>query len=348
MVLCLGFLSFYYLHSALERDKNNLIIWSGIFAGLAAFTHLNGVIYSVAGFGVLLIKKEYRKVLFFSIFAGLFTLLYFFDIHSVSDLNALIYQLETDPNVVDKAPFYVGLLNEQIRLFHSPNEISFSFLFLFALILNFKYLKQNYSVILLYLVILFVSLGVLSHGKTPKYGLNYAPYMAIITIIGFRNLINSKLWVKLSGCILIATFIIIHCFENYTMISRRIDISEHSEKLASLIPEQNVKISAPATLVFNQINKLTIRAEIAWSHHYYVFHPDEKRSIENYFQFAKEHNDKYILFDKSTNNNKILLGIFDLQLSKDDVFNGYRVISRSDSYILFGIENEMDLALQNY
>jgi hypothetical protein len=333
MVMCLGFISFYFLEEGMKDNRNYYFLLSGMFAGLATFTHLNGLIYSFAGILLLIIRKSFLKCALFSIAAGLFTLLYFFDINNINDLNGMLYQFKTDPNVVDKVPFFIGLLNEHMRFFHSPKEAIFTLIFIFSLIINFKFLKENSSNLLIYLLFLVLGLGLLSHGKTPKYALNYYPFISLIIISAYADIMQKKKLVKITGGALLAIYIVIQGYYNIELINKKVDISTYSNQILNSLEEKNVKISAPSVYAFNGILNYTIRGEIAWDHHYYAFHPQETRSLKNYILFAKEHNDKYIIIDK-TYSKLQLLDIFSNSIKTNDTIFTYRVIKKSPAYVI--------------
>jgi hypothetical protein len=334
MVMCLGFISFYFLECGLRNKSRYWFLLSGMFAGLAAFAHLNGLIYSFAGILLLLAKRDFRNFFLFSIPAGIFSLLYLFDIHNISEFQAMLYQFKTDPNVFDKVPFFIGFLNEHMRFFHSPAEIAFSSLFIFSLGLNFNFFRKHQPDLLLYLLFLVIGLSVLSHSKTPKYLLNYIPYMSIIIVMSFREIAKLKSLFKLAGGLFLLAFVGIHGYYNITLINQRIDIAKHNQLISNYIKEKNVKISAPSVFAFNEILNYTIRGEIAWDHHYYAFHPGEERSLESYFIFARKNDDKYIIFDKTSNTRLALLTVFNLPLRINDSLYGYKVLERAQTFII--------------
>ena len=335
MVMCLGFISFYFLETGLNRKTRYYFLLAGMFAGLAAFTHLNGLIYSFAGMLLLIMKRDYRNFFLFIIPAGAFSMLYLFDIHSTKEFEALVYQFKTDPNVFDKVPFYIGLLDEHMRFFHSPAEVAFSLIFIFSLVINFKSLRENQPDLLLYLLFLVIGLAILAHGKSSKYLINYMPYMSIIITLGYREIGQQKTGIKLAGGFLMMTFILIHGFYNIQIIRQKIDISKHNMLIADYIKDKNAKISAPSVFVFNEIaNYKTIRGEIAWDHHYYAFHHGETKSLESYFAFASQNGDNYIIIDKTTKSREEILDIFNLPVQVNDSLFGFKVIERSPSLII--------------
>jgi hypothetical protein len=337
MSMCLGFISFYFLQKSLYDKKLLYIALSGVFAGLSTFTHLNGAIYSLAGFVLLVIKKDYRKMLLFSTMATLFTLLYFFDIHSCEELRAWLRQITADPNVASKPPMYIGLLKEQQRFFHSPREVTFTLLMIFALVFGFRYLKKNLRDLLLYLLTLVVGLGLIAHGSTAYYGLHYFPYIAVIVVAGYRHIFRQRGYkVRRLGVFLLAGFVAVHGFYNINMIGKRVNIAEHNATLSGYIPEKHVKITAPLPFIFEEIeNYSAIRGEYAWSFHYEMFHPEQALSLHSYLLFSEQNGAKYVLIDKRTTGFNLFQAALELGLNVTDKIGGHELIYKSDTVFLF-------------
>jgi len=62
--MSLGFFSFLLLFGKQTYQK---IVLSGVFAGLAILVHLNGSMFVVAGFILLLLRKEIKLALIFAL-----------------------------------------------------------------------------------------------------------------------------------------------------------------------------------------------------------------------------------------------------------------------------------------
>ncbi len=335
MVATLGFISFYYIKKGGHTDKYLYYILSGCFAGMSAFTHLNGLIFCVAGGIFLLLKKKIKQDFVFSISAIALCLLYFFDIHSIEELNKLHLQITTDPNVIDHENPLAFLLKEQMRFFWSIKEISFSLLFFVPLIFSFKRLKNTSLDLLIYLVLLVISLGMLAHGKTTKYALNYYPFMVLVITNIILNIRDYNKGLRYGVVILSLFYFIVQGVYNIKLFEEKIDIYRRTEYISSLMPEKNVKVSAPSVFVFNEIFNYTIRGVIAFDHHYSAFKPTEKRTIDKYFQFAKEHGDKYIIVDKLLNTRKFIFDFESDTLNIKDRFAAYQLIVKQDSIYIF-------------
>ncbi len=335
MVSTLGFISYYFLKKGLKERYFLFMILSGSFAGLSVFAHLNGIIFCVAGAVFLVLKRQFHYSFLFSIFAIAFGFLYFFDISTIDEFNRLTEQLSTDPNVVDAEGPFILLIKEQMRFFHSPKEASFSVLFLLSVILFYKKLKKFNSDILLYLVILIVTLGMLAHGKTTKYATNYYPFMVLVVS---TTLMSVSLYSGLLRKVIVSftiLFFVVQGIYNLKLFNERINLKPRVEYLSGLLPENNVKISAPSVFAFNQIYNYTIRGEIAFDHHYSAFYPNESRTTGKYFRFAYENGDKYILIDRMLNTRDFALNPkLDTVAIEQEIYN-YRLIEKKEDVFVF-------------
>jgi hypothetical protein len=335
MVATLGFVSYYYLQKGLHTNKNLYYIISGSFAGLSVFAHLNGLIFCIAGGVFLLLKKKIKQAVVFSIFGIAFSLLYFFDIHSIEEFNKLHLQLTTDPNVLDKKNPFISLLEEHMRFFWSIKEISLSLIFFVPLIFSFKKIKNTNLDLLIYSGLLIISLGMLAHGKTTKYAINYYPFMALVIANFMLNLRGHSVKLQYGFVFLFIFYFIAQGFFNIGYFKERIDINKRTKYISSLMPEKNAKVSAPSVFAFNEIANYTIRGEIAFDHHYSAFKPTEKKTIKKYFQFATEHGDKYIIIDKLLNTRRFILNSEIDTLKINDCFNEYRLKIKQDNIFIF-------------
>ncbi len=167
-----GFLSYYFINKIIYRNfENKHAILAGIFAGLAFLIHLNGLIFPVAGFFILIIYKKYKALLLYVIAGGIVGLLYFWDLWQGNNFTIWLYQLKNWPDPVASNYFSNGflellkniiikLLSEHQRFFWSPNVWALSLYFLFSVIFNWKNLYKQHRVLLLYTLILILTLNV--------------------------------------------------------------------------------------------------------------------------------------------------------------------------------------------
>ena len=195
IVMTLGFISFITLERGTKAFPDyKWIIISGMVAGLAAATHLNGLIYISAGGLLLLFKRKPIHAVVFGLAALPTFSIYFYDFTREFGPEYWLYQLKDAPALHNKSmlPDWLWILErpfrEQMRFFHSPKEISFTLLFLFLLIAGFKQIKKQQKDHLIYLIVLIISLSTLSVHSTSKYLLLYLPIMILIMARAFTEI----------------------------------------------------------------------------------------------------------------------------------------------------------------
>jgi hypothetical protein len=329
MCMCLGFASFLMLQNSWHPAWQALL--AGMFAGLAAFSHLNGMVFSMAGMALLLCQRRFRMLLPFALSAGLFSLCYFFDTLSIAELKEWLRQISIDPNVASKCPWYLMPYTEQKRLLHNADGTTFTLVFLFALIVNFKFLKEKFSAVMLYLLFLMVGMGCFAHSATAKYGLLYFPYIAILTAVGYRRIFHGgtkKL--KIAAIAVLLPFVVCNGILNFGTTFTKIDIAAHNAALSALLPRHDVPIRASTSFVFGEIyNYPAISGDIAFTM------SGQPKTLENYLRFAASYGDRYVLIDKASAGT-ISTDIADSSaIEQGGICMGYRLIYHSPACYLF-------------
>lgn len=107
-----GFWSFFYIKSYIENSQMQSLIIAGSFSGIAVLFHLNGLIYAASGAMLLLAYREYKSVIWFSLFVLIISLLYFLDIMLAGDLEKFIYQFGNDPALRNKDFNVLGIIGK--------------------------------------------------------------------------------------------------------------------------------------------------------------------------------------------------------------------------------------------
>ena len=186
MVMTLGFVSFIFLEKGMNDSyKLKWLLISGLLAGLAAATHLNGLIFITSGGLLLLIKRKPLLAVLFGLAAIPGFAVYFYDFSREFGFDYWLYQIKDAPalHTIRDLPESLSLLErpfrEQRRFFHSPKEISFSVLFIFLMIAGRKEIRKN-SLPLIYLLFLVISLAAVSVHSTSKYLMLYMPVMVVL------------------------------------------------------------------------------------------------------------------------------------------------------------------------
>lgn len=272
MVMTLGFFSFICIEKYLKDEKYKFLILGGLTAGLAASAHLNGLIYIGAGSLVLFWKKKPVPALIILLASLPGIAVYFYDFTSKYNLAYWFYQLNDSPalhksTVVPSSLIYLmKILNEHLRFFHSPKEIILSLLLIFAVLINFKYLK-NKTIYLHYLLLLIVLLSLISVHSTSKYLLLYLPIITLVIITSFNKLFSEKLEVirfklnssnqKSIALVLIILFFGTHLSYDVLISSDKYNTAKNAEITNKYFSEntEQLAILAPMDFIFNELPK---------------------------------------------------------------------------------------------
>ena len=252
MLAALGFGSFLLLQ--LEKKTVFRIVIAAFLAGLAFLSHLNGVIYLIAGFVVLIYNREYKYAGTFALAGGLTSLVYFLDVFQRD--NGLLFwyhQFRNDPatqNSFGFLPKFIQLITYPRLFFQSPEQIALSLLLVFLLWHQRKSLRQLPVYLRVYSVTLFLSFWLITKANGGLYLVLFIPFMLALVyelykIIPFKNL---------SLKLVIATYLIIGAYgmcqiiyTNFTM--EYLPVSYH--KLKSVIGNKQ-KGFVPLTFFFNE------------------------------------------------------------------------------------------------
>lgn len=266
MVMTLGFISFICVEKYLDEKKFVLLVPAGLMAGLAAAGHLNGLIYIGAGSLLLFWKKKPKAALWMGLFSAIGFSVYFYDFTRTYNLDYWIYQVKEAPSFIkshvmpSSFDYFFKILREHLRFFHSPKEIILSLTLLFAIITNFRHLK-NKTVYLHYLILLILLLSIITAHSTSKYLLLYMPVITLVIMDAVKRLFNSN-WQQhyskrlyTTGLVLLGGYTVIHL--TYIII---ISVSKYDTGKNAIITEKyfshdskELSILAPMDIIFNEL-----------------------------------------------------------------------------------------------
>jgi len=273
VVMTLGFLSYLFLEKYFtEEGEYKYLAISGLFAGLAAATHLNGLIFMAAGAVLLLMRKRFKASVIFSLLTLPAFAVYFYDFTYQYGLNFWLYQVNDSPalhksTILPSSFAFLGkILNEHLRFFHSPKEISLSILFLFMLLVNFKNLKSEGN-LLKYLMLLVIFLSLVAVHTTSKYMLLYLPYIMLIITRSFLHLYKNRqsllplkrgLTIRKAyqvSLVLLGLFLITNLVWNTGIALKKFDPQKNRQLSLKYMGIQtaDLKVLAPMTFIFNEI-----------------------------------------------------------------------------------------------
>ncbi len=336
MLMALGFVSFYFIDSGIKKQRYSYMIFAAILAGLGVYTHLNGVCFVFAGFMVLAVNKKYGFAVLFGAVSSMVSLLYFADIASIAELKAFWQQFTHDPNLTnsDLLNPFIKLVTEQSRFFWNPTMSLFTILTIVSLVLNFKMLRKAHGTLLLYLLLLVVGLALFSHGKTLKYGLVYFPFMVLITGVSLPGIIQFSGIKKYAIAVLFAAFFVTNTGSILSDILHSTNSIKRNELKSSFMPAKQVNVLGNEIFFFNQIENYTIHIRLAFSLLYEKYY-QRTPTKEDFFAFATKGNNRYIIADKQEDTEEFLNLVEFEQIREGDVLFTYRVIRKTNDFIIF-------------
>jgi hypothetical protein len=343
-LMTLGFISYLFLDKALKQQNGlGLVVLSGLFAGIGVATHLNGIIFIIAGGLLLFINKKYLYGIIFGVAALPAAAIYFYDFTSTYNLQFWFNQIseittdESLSNMPAGISNLVNLLNEHLRFFHSPIEISFSLLFIATLFLTYKNL-QTHKNLVIYAAILVIFLGLISVHKGSKYAIVYLPYLMIILATSLNFLFDQKQSKNIRfqknslslATILLVVYLFINIFYDVKLSIKKFYASENREFVTKYIHEKtnNLKIVAPIGFIFNEITNFeSIQASQCYTD------MDKTNKLiykQGFLDLTKKFERDYIILSEEFINR---LGLSDFTVS-DFQLNGFEVITKSNDLLI--------------
>ena len=311
LVMLLGFASYFSLEKFLSSDKKKWLMFSGILGGLAFFTHLQGMIFSIAGFILLLFYRRFKALVLFSIFSVLSCMLYTFDLWQGDNFEIFVYQITNWPtldlgqtyfdssilNFVGKK--FTNLLNEHQRFFWSEKVMAFSVMFIFSVIYKFRLLKTHYRSLLIYTLTLIVALSLTGSHIAERFLIYYFPFMALIVAITLISLLNSTghHFAKALFVILIFAQLGFSAYRFGDIFSLNADYPAIHREVLGTIPDQDPKVLAPDEFVFNEIENYRILSYHALKYYQDMAH--ENFGQEIILRRSAELGADYIVLDQA-------------------------------------------------
>lgn len=266
LLAAFGFLSFFLLRRALDTGSIAKAALSGIAAGFAALTHLNGIIFIASGAVLLLIMKRGKLFLVFSVVSLLSTSLYLYDIIGNYDLFRLQF---FNDFVVEKK--YTGVFALVIQLFHEheryfriPEIIGISLLFVVSLPGVFRRGTGADRILYGYTGLLILFLGLVNKSLTAKYAMPLFPFFALaaasavyVTVKGGTRLTSSKIYRGL-----LAIFLGLYVsYGLYYLVTtaflNRVDTAGENAAVAVSM-QTGTRVLAPGRFIYNEIGRFTI------------------------------------------------------------------------------------------
>jgi hypothetical protein len=311
LVMLLGFGAYFSLEKYLLSEKNKWLVMSGILGGLAFFTHLQGMIFPIAGFILLLFFRRYKGLALFSIVSILTCSLYTFDLWQGDNFEIFVYQITNWPtlelgntyfdnsilNFVGKK--FSNLLNEHQRFFWSEKVTAFSAMFIFSVLYKFRLLKRQHLSLLIYTSTLIIALSLTGSHIAERFLIYYFPFMALIVAIVLVTLLNSTRH-YIAKTLFVLLMIAQLGFSTYRFVEifkLNADYPAIHKEVMAAIPDEDPKVLAPDEFVFNEIENYRLLSYHALKYYQDMAHThfDQLTILKR----AAELNADYIVLDQA-------------------------------------------------
>jgi hypothetical protein len=281
MLMFLGFGSWLLLRRALLSGSVAAAAGGGLLAGLAGLTHLNGLIFIMAGGLLLLWRRRWVGAIVFGVLAAVVVSFYGLDMVQHHSWDLFKEQMFMHP-AIDNGSHGIGgrilyLLKEHQRFFHSPKEIVLTLLLLLAAYVLYRQRPHTpeFRNLTIYTVLLVLSLDLIVQGKTSKYLLLYMPYLLLLVVVAFDQLAQlpaPRLQLLARG--LLGVYILVNVvYTGLVFTEHRGDQQAQNQQLAQrLKPYWGKRIIAPVNFIFPAINNFQIQGAT-----YYFMEADASR-----------------------------------------------------------------------
>jgi hypothetical protein len=268
MLMFLGLCSWLLLRRALLTGAVGAAAGAGVLAGLAGLTHLNGLIFVMAGGLLLLWRRRWAGAVLFGLTAAVVLACYGIDMVQHHSWDLFKEQMFMHP-AIDNGSHGLGgrilyLLKEHQRFFHSPKEIVLTLLLLLAAYVLYRQRPHTpeFRNLVLYTVLLVLCLNLIVQGKTSKYLLLYMPYLLLLVVVAFDQLAQRpvpRLHLLARG-LLGLYFVVNVVYTGIVIAAHRGDQQAQNQQLAQrLRPYWGKRIIAPVNFIFPAINNFQIQ-----------------------------------------------------------------------------------------
>jgi len=297
LVMLFGFGSYISMQAYLKGEGNyRYLLLSGLLAGLAFLTHLNGLIFPVTGAIVLLLFKRVKGLAVFTSGAMLTGGLYFYDLWQEGRFELWIYQLRNWPDDVTSnylsesfgqwlKSVFLKLSGEYQRFFWSYRIWGISSLFILAILFKGKKLWKEHKPLLVYTLVLILALNILGSLIAERFILYLFPLMGIVIALFIHDtLASGKTFVKFALILIFLLQVVTVGMGYYYLLRKRENLIARAEEVLSRIPEKGTLTLVPYRFIYNEMPNRDLATFKGFEYH---------QSTGN-FKFTKE-----IFFDRA-------------------------------------------------
>jgi hypothetical protein len=347
MLMTLGFVGFMLLEKYLDtkEEKWGSLFLAGIFFGLSVVGHLNGLILAISGFLLLLVNRKFSAVFIYGSGVLIAGSIYFYDLTDAASITLWKHQFFESPSLdsLYEGPVWlkpiVNLLNEHMRYFHNFKIIVFSVLLITSIITGYKYLVKDHTRLLQFALLVAITTGFIAIHKSRQYFLLNFPYMLLLIVLTLKSIREGKITTYKIGkpkqiavvfFLLFLVFLTTSTFLNVKLAVQKFSASENRElakKYAGGM-EANMKIVAPMTFIFNEIEHFEqIQGELCYTE---LQKLDSTIYGKGFLKYANDFDRDLIIV---TPRYQQMLGIS--AYKKGDEFEHYYVLDKTKDLIVF-------------
>lgn len=329
LVLTFGFLSYSCLVRYHSTKKIVQLILASVLVALAAMSHLNGIAFGFAGLFFLLVYRNWKQSIVFTLLSVAFFLPYFWNMWSSEGVLNWLLTIQSDPNLAHDgnvvSQLFFRLLNEHTRWFRNPQIALFFVLFFAVVIFKFKSLWTNSKGLMVYTLSLIVFIAILSYSKSTKYAIVYFPFMVlvILKVVHVKGFLRGK---RHFVTAFLALFLLVNLI--YAAVywkHNAIDTTHRNEAIEEILMQGNIKnVLGDETLIFQTIEKQNLHMPYVYS----VLHKDSLNlNVQtSFFQFAKSNLDEMVVIDKHRMGKNFFSDLHIDNLAVGDEINNYQLM----------------------
>ncbi|MEQ8924191.1 MAG: glycosyltransferase family 39 protein [Fulvivirga sp.] len=253
----------YFISKYRNEKQVKDLVFAGAFAGLGLLTHLNGAAFCIAGFFFLLMRKEFKALIPYTLAGAVVGGIYFIELLPDNNFQKFIDQLTNWPtvnhgeNFMGSGPISLvtgriqKLLSEHQRFFWGDKVMGFSIIFFLSLILSFRKLKAHHTDLLVFMLVLVLSLNIFGSHIAERYLLFYYGPMAIITSLGIFYLVEDKTWKQAILTLSVLVHFVFSCMMIVKILDRSEPVPENNKEILSHISEE-AKTLVPYEMIYNE------------------------------------------------------------------------------------------------
>ncbi|QDK37496.1 glycosyltransferase family 39 protein [Bdellovibrio sp. NC01] len=291
-----GLLSYLFLERYFDTSKFSELLIAGFVTGISIATHLNGVVFAGAGVLLLWCYRRWLAGFIFGVVATWGLIFQFtFDVRSLQELQQMFTQLTHWRDVATGKygwDLIFRVFEEQSRYLHSPPEIIYSLMLLLLIVPTRKYLWANHRRLVGYTLLLSFCIAEVTHGNNTNYLMYAFPFLVLISILAFENLVAQGRKKLAWSAVLI--FIFASWAYNLQEFNTREFMAPEYAKVTEFLPSGS-NVLSPAHLMFSGLDKFRIQSFITYRDK--VEAGTLQQSADALFAEAQKFNIQYVVVD---------------------------------------------------